>query len=65
VGGGLMCPACKSQSLRTKKRKGIEWLAVLLTGKRKYVCVDCGRKFRAVDRRRDVRDSPAGETIRH
>jgi hypothetical protein len=32
---------------------------VLLTGKRKYCCMDCNKRFRALDRRKTPREDEA------
>lgn len=48
------CPACGSE--RTKICESSP-LLIMLTRRRKYRCIDCGRPFRAADRRRYRRDS--------
>ncbi len=37
---------------------------VFLTEKRKYYCIDCGKTFRAVDRRKTPREGDAIESAR-
>jgi transposase-like protein len=59
-----MCPRCFSQALKIKKRKGWERMMVFLTEKRKYYCIDCGKTFRAVDRRKTPREGDAIESAR-
>lgn len=46
-----MCPGCWSEVLKVRRATGIEWFVVFWSGTRKYLCMDCGRKFRAADRR--------------
>jgi DNA-directed RNA polymerase subunit RPC12/RpoP len=65
-----MCPKCSSIYLKIRKQTGVERMLVFLTGKRKYLCADCGNAFRALDRRRNSRaDQPdrsdllASETV--
>jgi hypothetical protein len=53
--GSPMCPKCRSDRLRVKQPKAIEFLLVFFTGKRKYRCRDCGVAFRMTDRRGLVR----------
>lgn len=55
----LACPNCYSEHLMIRRCLGFERLMVYLTGKRKYICVGCGRVFRAPDRRRVRRESEA------
>jgi hypothetical protein len=49
------CPNCRSENLLIKGINGPERLMILLTGKRKYRCKDCGLGFRMPDRRRSAR----------
>jgi len=49
---------CGAITLAVRKREGFEMAMVLLTGKRKYVCLNCKHAFREVDRRRFPRESP-------
>jgi len=46
-----MCPECRSIELKIKQSAGLERILVLFTGKRKFLCLDCGVDFRAPDRR--------------
>src|ERR1019366_893696 len=46
------CLKCGSERTVICSRSGLEWLLVLVTRLRKYRCLDCGRSFRAADRRR-------------
>jgi hypothetical protein len=55
----LVCPECRSESLRIKPLTGWERLIVFLTDLRKYGCNDCGVWFRAKDRRRYPREENA------
>jgi hypothetical protein len=62
-----MCPKCRSVKLKIKPAKGCERILVLFTGKRKFLCVDCGLDFRAPDRRRvprEIRDGHSAERAR-
>jgi DNA-directed RNA polymerase subunit RPC12/RpoP len=54
----LKCMNCGAITLAVRKREGFEMAMVLLTGKRKYVCLNCKHAFREVDRRRFPRESP-------
>jgi hypothetical protein len=45
------CGQCGATQLAVRKRAGFEVLMVLLTGKRKYICLNCKHGFRALDRR--------------
>lgn len=49
------CPACGSEKTSIVPRKGLELLAAAVTHLRKYECRECGRAFRAGDRRRKSR----------
>jgi hypothetical protein len=53
----LKCTHCSAVTLAVRKRSGFELVMILLTGKRKYVCLNCKHAFRAVDRRRFPRES--------
>ena len=52
------CPKCGSERTRICERSGLEWLLVRVTKLRNYSCLDCGRSFRAGDRRRFRREGP-------
>jgi transposase-like protein len=41
-----------------------ERVMVFLTGKRKYCCMDCNKRFRALDRRKTSREDAALEAAR-
>jgi DNA-directed RNA polymerase subunit RPC12/RpoP len=56
----MQCPKCRSRVLMIRQKVGVERLMNLLTGLRKYRCVECGTFFRAPDRRRTPREEPAG-----
>jgi hypothetical protein len=59
----LSCTMCGSDQLATRSHTGLERLMVFLTRKRKYRCLICKHKFRAVDRRALARDrNEAAET---
>jgi len=58
----LKCEKCRAVQLAVRKREGFELLMVLLTGKRKYVCLSCKHAFRAVDRRLLDREAVAAES---
>ncbi len=59
-----MCPRCYSQNLKIKMAKGWERIMVFLTDQRRYRCLECGKAFRAVDRRRTPREGAAIESAR-
>jgi len=61
-----MCPHCRSDRLRIRNLKGFERFVVFFTGKRQYLCTDCGKLFRMIDRRGSPRALPteATETYR-
>lgn len=56
----MCCPKCYNDHLLIRRNNGLERIMVLLTSKRKYVCMTCAHVFRAPDRRRISReeDSP-------
>jgi transposase-like protein len=54
-----MCPHCHSDNLKIRKLRGFERIAVLLTGKRRYTCIECNKHFRALDRRTTNRGGDA------
>jgi hypothetical protein len=56
---GETCLRYHSTRLKIKKSAGIERILMLLTGKRKYFCLDCTCKFRAPDRRLTPREAEA------
>jgi len=58
----LKCTECGARQLAVRKRSGLEMVMVLLTGKRKYICLNCKHGFRAVDRRRFPAQSPSQST---
>ena len=51
----MPCPRCGSDRLGIRQKTGIESLWILLTGMRKYHCMDCDKRFRAADRRKGAR----------
>ncbi len=56
----MCCPKCYNDHLLIRRNNGLERIMILLTSKRKYVCMTCAHVFRAPDRRRVNRegDSP-------
>jgi hypothetical protein len=58
-----MCKQCGSGFLMIRRKTFIEGIMIVLTGKRKYFCQDCGLFFRAPDRRRVSREAPVGAVI--
>ena len=60
-----MCPRCQSTFLKIRQRSPLENLMIDLTGKRKYVCLNCFRTFRMPDRRRYERDEFPGDAKQH
>jgi transposase len=45
--------------LRIKQAKGLEFFVLLFISKRQYTCRECGKVFRAPDRRQSRRDEAA------
>jgi len=52
----LRCPNCASDRLEIRQRSGLERLMMYFTPRRKYRCLICRYKFRAMDRRRWSRE---------
>ena len=52
----MCCPKCYNDHLLIRLRTGWERAMVMMTGKRKYVCMSCANVFRAEDRRRYPRE---------
>jgi DNA-directed RNA polymerase subunit RPC12/RpoP len=57
----LLCPGCGSDRLEIRQRTGFERMMAHFTPKRKYRCLICRHRFRALDRRRWPRED--GETL--
>ncbi|MDE3196318.1 MAG: hypothetical protein KGN84_08235 [Acidobacteriota bacterium] len=55
----MKCPRCGSDNLMIRQRTGFERIVLAFTGNRKYICLDCGRAFRAPDRRKKPRSEKA------
>lgn len=51
-----MCADCGSNRLEIRRAIGFEGLMVLITGERKYLCLECKAEFRMPDRRVAPRD---------
>ena len=51
----MHCPRCYCKTLRPSKAHFLERMLRFLTGLIEYVCYDCETRFRAPDRRRDLR----------
>ncbi len=52
----MCCPKCYCDHLMIRRRVGFERVMIMLTSKRKYVCMSCANVFRAPDRRRMARE---------
>jgi hypothetical protein len=58
-----LCPACSSEKTAICARSGLQRLLGLARRLRKYRCLDCGRLFRAADRRRYRRTGQGARVI--
>ncbi len=59
------CPSCGSAKTAIVRRSGLELLAAAVTDLRKYRCSDCGRAFRAGDRRQRRRVGGTAQPVVH
>jgi DNA-directed RNA polymerase subunit RPC12/RpoP len=55
----MECPKCRSREIMIKRKTGMERIKVFWTGLREYKCRACDEVFRAEDRRRTPRETPA------
>jgi DNA-directed RNA polymerase subunit RPC12/RpoP len=55
----MPCPRCSSDRLGIRQKSGLESLWILVTGMRKFHCLDCDKIFRAPDRRKKMRSAGA------